>query len=144
MRENGYYWAYALKSDNLPEGWIIIYWHNGSCRFIDNWYDESCFREIKTEMIVHEPNKHIKQLEFIEIADELNQEMYEKHGEINDQFYYNTNGNIDMFGFGDTMLWCSEDDDRVFIEDDNDYEDFKHFITKKFNKWIKSMNNLKL
>jgi len=42
------------------------------------------------------------------------------------------------------MLWNSEMDDRQFIEDKNDYEDFKPYITKVFNDYIEKMHGLSL
>lgn len=50
----------------------------------------------------------------------------------------------DIFGFGDIMLWNSEMDDRQFIEDKNDYEDFKPYITKVFNDYVEKMYGLSL
>jgi hypothetical protein len=81
-----------------------------------------------------------EQLAFIELANELNQEMYEKHGDIVDRFYFMTDGYCDVFGFGDKILWHSEDDDRKFIEELDDYEPFKPFILKKFNSWINELS----
>ncbi len=88
--------------------------------------------------------KHKEQLKFIEVANELNQEIYEKHGEIEDKFYYLTDGYTDIFGFGDIMLWNSEMDDRKFIKDKNDYKDFKQYITKLFNNYVEKMHRLSL
>ena len=88
--------------------------------------------------------KQTEQIGFIELANELNQELYEKHGELEEQFYYSTNGYMDSFGFGDKMLWNSEMDDRKFIEEKNNYEDFKPYIIRCFNLWISTMNGLSL
>ncbi len=88
--------------------------------------------------------KQKEQLGFIEAANDLNQEIYEKHGETEDKFYYSTDGHVDVFGFSDTMLWNSEMDDREFIEDKNDYEDFKPYITKVFNNYVEKMHKLSL
>jgi hypothetical protein len=88
--------------------------------------------------------KQKERLGFIKVANDLNQEMCEKHGETEDKFYYSTDGHIDIFGFGDKMLWNSEMDDRIFIEEKNDYEDFKPFIIQVFNNWIESLNELSL
>lgn len=85
-----------------------------------------------------------EQLEFIKIANDLNQEMYEKNGEVEDKFFYLTDGYVNVFGFGEKTLWSSQDDDRNFIEDKNDYEDFQPYIIKKFNDWIESLGNLTL
>jgi hypothetical protein len=85
-----------------------------------------------------------EQLGFIEVANDLNQELYEKHGELEEKFYYSTDGYIDSFGFGGTMLWNSEMDDRQFIEDKNEYEDFKPYIVKVFNNYIEKMHGMTL
>ena len=88
--------------------------------------------------------KQKEQLGFIEVADDLNQEIYEKYGETENQFYYLTDGYVDVFGFGDIVLWNSEMDDREFIEDKNDYEDFKPYITNVFNNYVEKMHELSL
>lgn len=88
--------------------------------------------------------KQKEQLGFIEVTNDLNQELYEKHGECENHFWYSTDGYVDSFGFGDIMLWNSEMDDRQFIEDKNDYEDFKPYITKVFNDYVKKMHGLSL
>ena len=88
--------------------------------------------------------KQKEQLGFIEVANDLNQELYEKHGETEDKFYYSTDGYVDVFGFGDVMLWNSENDNREFIEDKNEYEDFKPYITKVFNDYVEKMHGLSL
>lgn len=88
--------------------------------------------------------KQIEQLRFIEIASDLNQEIYEKYGETDHVFYYSTDGYADIFMFNNYVLWTSEIDDREFIEDINDYEDFKPYIIKVFNKYIESIQGLSL
>jgi hypothetical protein len=42
------------------------------------------------------------------------------------------------------MLWNSENDDRKFIEEKNDYEDFKPFIIKVFDEWITNISKFHL
>lgn len=89
----------------------------------------------------HNLNEH---LEFINIANELNCDLYDKYGEITDQFIYSTDGYIRTFGFGNYTLWNSEEDDRKLIEETNEYEDFRPFIINKFNIWIESLSKLSL
>lgn len=88
--------------------------------------------------------KQNERLEFIEVANELNQEIYEKHGEVENKFYYSTDGYVDVFGFGNIMLWNSEMDDRQFNEDKNEYEDFKSYVTKVFNAYVEKLHRLSL
>ena len=88
--------------------------------------------------------KQKEQLGFIEVANDLNKEIYKKHGETEDKFYYSTDGYVDIFGFGDIVLWNSEMDDREFIEDKNDYEDFKPYIANVFNNYVEKMHELSL
>lgn len=88
--------------------------------------------------------KQNERLEFIEIANELNQEIYEKHGEVERKFYYSTDGYVDFFWFGNIMLWNSEMDDRQFNDDKNEYEDFKSYITKVFNAYVEKLHRLSL
>ena len=87
--------------------------------------------------------KQKEQLGFIETANDLNQEIYEKHGETEDKFYYSTDGYVDVFGFGDIMLWNSEMEVREWIEEKNDYEPFEPFIRRIFNEYLDKMHTLK-
>lgn len=88
--------------------------------------------------------KQEEQLNFIRIASELNQEMYERHGELEEHFFYTTDGYNDVFGFGDKILWDSMNDDRIYQEDINDYEPFKPYILRVFNLWIKEVSEYDL
>jgi len=42
------------------------------------------------------------------------------------------------------MLWNSENDNREFIEDKNEYEEFKPYITKAFNNYVEKIHGLSL
>lgn len=87
--------------------------------------------------------KQEEQLKFIEIASELNEEIWEKWGEPEDTFSYSTDGYNDLFSFGNRILWSSENDDREFIEKINDYEPFKEYIKGVFNSWASSISSFK-
>lgn len=82
-------------------------------------------------------------MDYLEVIYELNQELYDKHGDLENQFFYTANGYIDVIGFGDFILWHSEDDTREWIEEKNDYEPFKPFIKKLFNDYIDDLYSLK-
>lgn len=88
--------------------------------------------------------KQEEQLEFIEVAHDLNAWIHRKHGVIEDRFYYSTDGYTDIFGFGSKVLWCSADDNRELIEGNDEYESFKPFIIRVFNIWVESISKLKL
>tara|TARA_R110000744_G_scaffold194114_1_gene312966 strand:- start:560 stop:811 length:252 start_codon:yes stop_codon:yes gene_type:complete len=74
-------------------------------------------------------------MNYLKLVEELNQEIYDKHGDLDKQFFFTANGFIDTIGFGSIMLWNSEDDDRVWIEECNDYEPMKPFIRKQLRQY---------
>ncbi len=69
-------------------------------------------------------------MNYLEIINELNQELYEKVGEIGRDFSYSTNGYVDIVNFGEIMIWNSEMDEREWIEEKNDYEPMKPFLKR--------------
>lgn len=81
-------------------------------------------------------------MEYLELVVELNQEMYDTHGEEETQFFYTSSGFIDIIGFGDIMLWNSEEDYREWIEEKNDYEPLKPFLKKKLKEYGKKLVKL--
>jgi len=84
-----------------------------------------------------------KNMNYLEIINELNQELYEKVGEIGRDFSYSTNGYVDIVNFGEIMIWNSEMDEREWIEDKNDYEPFKPFIKRMYNQEIEKLQLFK-
>lgn len=74
-------------------------------------------------------------MEYLQIVNTLNSELYDKVGETEDQFYYTTNGYVDIIGFGDKTLWNSEEDDRQFDEETDEYEPLTPYIKRLFNEW---------
>ena len=81
-------------------------------------------------------------MDYLKLVEELNQYIYDKHGETEEQFFFMANGFIDILGFGDITLWHSEDDDRKWIEKNNVYEPMKPFILKKLKNYGKSLTVL--
>jgi hypothetical protein len=82
-------------------------------------------------------------MEYLETVDELNSELYDKVGETEDQFYYSTNGYVDVIGFGNEMLWNSEMDGRKFDEETDNYEPFTPYIKRVFNEWCDKMQTFR-
>lgn len=70
MRKNGYYWAYASSPKNFKiEGWIIIYYNNGSCHYDGDCFSEDCFKEIDLEIIIRKSGKQNLEIKPLNIAD---------------------------------------------------------------------------
>lgn len=78
-----------------------------------------------------------------EIVRELNIELYDKFKEAELNFSYSTTGLYESVSFGGNLIWHSEDDDRLWVEETNDYEPFKPFIERAFNKWVDELSRLK-
>lgn len=76
-------------------------------------------------------------MNYLKLVEELNEELYDKHGDVEGQFFFMANGYIDIIGFGDITLWHSEDDDRKFIEKKDDYEPLKPYIKRKLKEYGK-------
>ncbi len=72
---------------------------------------------------------------YMEMVENLNQIIYEEHGEVEDQFFFLTNGDVVIIGFGDIDLWCSEDDDREYLESQDSYEPMVPFILEKLKNY---------
>jgi hypothetical protein len=79
----------------------------------------------------------------IDIVSDLNNELYEKIGETERKFYYSSCGYTDCIWFGSELLWDSEEDNREWIEENNDYEPLEPFIKRVFNDYVKKLNSLK-
>jgi len=82
-------------------------------------------------------------MNYLEIINELNQELYEKVGETDRDFSYTTNGYVNIVNFGEIMIWSSETDERKWIEYKNDYEPFKPFIKRMYNREIEKLQLFK-
>ena len=72
----------------------------------------------------------------IEVVDALNDLIWgvdAEHKENFDMsFSYHYNTICERIMFEDIVLWCSENDEREFIEEINDYEDLLQFCKKQF------------
>lgn len=85
----------------------------------------------------------MKQINFTEIIDELNEYIFSIEENSVRAFSYMTNGYSDAILFGEEIIWDSENDDREFIEELNDYEDFLPFIKRQFNNYINNIEKFK-
>ena len=70
---------------------------------------------------------------------ELNEELYDSHGDVEYQFFYTSSGYVEILGFGDIVLWCSENEERVWREKTNDYEPMKPFLKKRLKQIGRSL-----
>jgi hypothetical protein len=102
--------------------------------------------------------------EIIEAVDKVNDDFYKRYKKLdhNDRFkdwfsvmpvvsitfagYYtliNIHTSSERFPL-EIPIWCSEDDDRNFDEDKNEYEDWYKFIKRKFSDFKKEIKTIKL
>ena len=81
--------------------------------------------------------------DYIEIVRELNTELYERFGEFEHNFSYATNGFVDCITFNDHLIWDSENDEREWLDDKNEYEPFIPFLKRVFNEYADSIMELK-
>ncbi len=84
------------------------------------------------------------EIEFTEIVRSLNVDLFKKTGEQTEQFSYTTTGFIQLILFGNHVLWNSDDDERIFDEDKDDYEDLENFIRNQFKDYIAALSKLEL
>jgi hypothetical protein len=78
-----------------------------------------------------------------QIVQELNEELYDDFSEETYLFSYTTIGYIGTISFSGITLWHSEDDEREFFEDVNDYEPMKAFLRRECNMLIDRLYGLK-
>lgn len=84
--------------------------------------------------------------EFLEAVNDLNQKLYEKFGDdyhYERQFNYTTNGYCDIINFGEIMVYCSELDEREWIEEKDDYEPLKPFLKRMLSQEIDKLIEVK-
>lgn len=79
-------------------------------------------------------------MDYIKLIGELNQELFDKVGETDRDFNYSTNGYIDVISFGELTIWCSEDSERIWDEDEKVYEPFKPFIKRMYRNEIDKLS----
>ena len=83
-------------------------------------------------------------MDYLEIINELNEELYKKVGETTDRdFSYSTNGYFDIIKFGEIMIWNSEMDIIEWLEAENENESFKNFIKRMYNQEIEKLQLFK-
>jgi hypothetical protein len=76
-------------------------------------------------------------MNYLQIVQDLNGEMYDKNQSCEETFTYSSNGFVDAisFGYHDALIWCGEND-----EHGSDEAELMEIVKVLFNKWIKSMN----
>lgn len=80
-----------------------------------------------------------------EVVDELNDLIWnEKTEYYNLSFSYRYCTTYEAIYFEEYLLWCSEDDERKWIEDKQDYEDLLQYCKRKFSEFGDTISNLNL
>ena len=57
---------------------------------------------------------------------------------------FNTDGYASVITFMDFELWSTENDERTYFEEIDDYEPLAPFVRRKFNELIDNLSSLKL
>jgi phage-related protein len=77
--------------------------------------------------------------EVIKVVRELNEEM--ENEDISESFFFvaHTDGNCSVIEFIGSDLWNSEDDDREFFEDKNEWEPLVNYIRRKRDELLSNI-----
>lgn len=79
----------------------------------------------------------------VEVVDELNDWLFATDETLEYPFSFSSDGNCEVIEFGEHVLWCSENDEREYIESEDDYEPLLGFVKKQFNAWVDKLQTLK-
>ncbi len=79
-----------------------------------------------------------------EVVDKLNDFLYENYGDNYEGalFCHSYNFAYDSIYFGDILIYHSENNERKFSEDDNEYECLFEYCKKEFYKMAKCLFDL--
>ena len=84
----------------------------------------------------------MKTQDFITIVNELNDDIGDELENSQHSFNYTSNGYEDIILFNEQLLWCSENEDRKFIEETNEYEPLLPYLKNKFNDYVNELNKI--
>lgn len=59
---------------------------------------------------------------------------FKKTGEESSPFIYETDGLSEAIYFGKTLLWFSDEDEREFFEEKNEYEPLGDYLKKELRR----------
>lgn len=74
------------------------------------------------------------------VTEDLNHKLFNYMGEKFQSengwiFEYSSDGFSESISFNGTNIWCSENEEREWIEENNDYENLEQFIMNKLTKY---------
>ena len=75
-------------------------------------------------------------MKFKDIAERINGYLYENHDELIDLGVcceYSSIGYQDIFTFLDLVIWDSDNDERLYIDEIDEYEPLEEYIIKQIN-----------
>jgi len=84
-----------------------------------------------------------QELECLEIVAELNWSILEDELKEN-TLEFCSNGFCCLIKFLDNIIWSSENEEREFLEDKDDYEPLKEYVIKKYNEMIDLLQKQKI
>lgn len=82
----------------------------------------------------------MSEIDFKKIVGELNDLLYKSHGETEHSFSWTTTDFVDIISFDEYQLWNSENDSRIWMEAERDYEPFLPFIKREFNNYVTKLS----
>ena len=78
----------------------------------------------------------------------INNELYESNEafcrEYGTGLQFKTDGFASVITFMDFEIWSTENDEREYIDEEDDYEPLAPFVRRKFNELIANLASLKL
>ena len=79
---------------------------------------------------------------YVETVQMLNQEIVDRFGDVTDEilFTLETDGYNANIKVNNNTLWSNTDEEREWIEEDDDYEDLCSFLKKQYNKLSNKFN----
>jgi hypothetical protein len=94
-----------------------------------------------------------EQLKTIQAVQKLNNELYDKYGWENhidlfsitiSSYYFFISFNINTNHIVEIPIYNSENEDRIFYEKSNKYEEWYSYIKRKFREIKEGLNNIKI
>lgn len=81
--------------------------------------------------------------ELLEAVEKINEEIFEKSEIEEFQLSVSTNGSLSKLEFLGITIWCTDDDGRKYIEENDKYESFETFIRRTMSVVLTNLEKIK-